>query len=162
MNEFDPTKNQGGPINPVQITPGSVEQIGPTGPAPVAGKAKKPVTLSPERRNELIALTIPGLTDRPLNGLSYGDEALLTKEKLSKEETVSIFVQFDGGEKKGAYRSVTINGYRVEVAKGKQQKLPKSLAALIMDAYQIEADTLNNAETNLGNADERKRAALGL
>lgn len=128
-----------------------------------AAKApSKDQPLSPEKREQLSKLRIPGVEDKPLNNLAYSDEALLTKEKLAKEEKVSLFIPFDGGEKRGSYRSVIINGYRIEVAKGKQMKLPKSVAALLMDAYSIEADTLNNNPTNLQNADDEKKRALGL
>lgn len=164
-NEFDPT---GGPRKPEEIlTPEKApekiiepEMVPDPKPVVLAPRSRAPVVLSAEKRKELQDLVIPGITDRPVNNLSYSDEALLTKEKLAEEEKVAIFVQFDPGEKRGAYRSVTINGYRIEVAKGKQQKLPKSVAALIMDAYDIENDTLNNNEYNLANADELKREKL--
>lgn len=172
FNPFEPGKKQSpNPAqnpNPANVLPQETpnvlpQQTQPTGRASgQIGARSAATTLSPERRKQLSELEIPGVVDRPLNNLSYSDDALLTKEKLSKEEKVSLFVQLDPGERKGAYRSVTINGYRVEVAKGKMHKLPKSVASLIMDAYQIEADTLNGAESNLQNADESKRKALGI
>lgn len=122
-------------------------------------KAPSPV-LTPEKTAELKEMAIPNVADKPFGDASLSDEALLIKEKLSKEPKITFFVPLDPGEKPGAYRSVTINGYRCEVKKGVMVALPQSIAKLLMNAYQIEADVLNNNEYNLANKDQGTRNAL--
>jgi len=162
-HEFDPT-NQEDP-NYDSTLHNQHEEAQSQTPPPVAPKKvtteERYKFLTPEERLALKALSVPGMRDAPTQGLSLTDEQLLVKEKLAKEPRVTMFVPLDPGEKAGdAYRSVTINGYRSEVKKGKMVKLPESIATLLMQAYEIEAETLNNNEFNLSNASESKRSAL--
>lgn len=101
-----------------------------------------------------------GLRDAAPGGLSLTDEQLVTKDKLSRQPKVLVYVPLDPGEKKGAYRSVTINGYRFEVKKGMQVQVPQAVADLIMSAYEIESAVLNDNEYNLGQSDDERRRAL--
>lgn len=125
--------------------------VAPATPAP----AQRP---SAEMRTAALGA---GLRDATPNGLSLTDEQLVTKEKLSKQPKVMIYVPLDPGEKKGAYRPVTINTYRFEVKKGMQVSVPESVAKLIMRAYEIESAVLNDNEYNLSQSDDERRRALG-
>ena len=122
-------------------------------PTPVAAPAASAVAF--DQKN-----AIPGLVEN--NDLSLEGIALATKEKLSKEPKVTMMIPLDPGEKAGAYRTVQINGYRFDVRKNTMVALPQSVAQLLMDAYRITNDVLENNPLNLSRADEEKRRALGV
>ena len=98
--------------------------------------------------------------DAHIGGLNLSPEALATKEKLAKQPKVSIYIPLDPGERPGAYRSVTINGYRFEIKKNVMVEVPRAVAKLIQDAYNIESASLNNHPLNLNNQPESSRKAL--
>lgn len=148
-NEFDPTNKGEGQGNNQGNQPLVQNRTTPTQPVKSA-----------EKTNELKELVIPNLKDSPNGGASLSDEALSIKEILSKQAKMPLFIPLDPGEKPGAYRSVTINGYRFEVKKGVMVSLPISVAKLLMDAYSIESEVLNNNEYNLANKDDKTRSAL--
>lgn len=103
---------------------------------------------------------ILGLKDIDL--LTVSGIALQTKEILSKEPKVKMMIPLDPGEKAGAYRTVSINGYRFDVRKNTMIDLPQSVAQLIADAYRITSETLDSNPRNLAMAGEEKRRALGI
>jgi hypothetical protein len=125
-------------------------------PAPVVTVPTPAVSVAPVEN-----VDIHGLKDNNIGGLSLSGDALAVKAKLAREAKMPMFIPFDPGEKPGAFRSVTINGYRCEVKKGKMVSLPMSIAKMLMDSYEIEAEALNNHEDNLQNANEDRRKALG-
>lgn len=107
--------------------------------------------------------TVPGtVRDASIGGLAIEGEAKKTKEKLSKEPKVSIYIPLDPGEGPGAYRSVTINGYRFEIKKNVMVEVPRSVAALIMHAYNIEGQLGQNHPLNLNNQGKDVHNALGV
>lgn len=128
-------------------------------PAP-ANPSPAPAAETPkvDYRNE----KIPFVKDAPLGDLSLTGEQLLIKEKLAKQPKYSFYIPLDPGEKKGAVRPVIINTYRCEVPKGMQVQVPYSIYQLLVQAYDAEAEVLQNHESNLANADAEKRRALGL
>lgn len=95
-------------------------------------------------------------------GSSVEDMALKTKEILSKEPKVRMMIPLDPGEKAGAYRTVSINGYRFDIRKNTMVDLPESVAALLADAYRITSDVVENNPLNLSKASGQTRSALGL
>jgi len=103
---------------------------------------------------------ILGLKDVDL--LTVSGIALQTKEILSREPKVKMMIPLDPGEKAGAYRTVSINGYRFDVRKNTMIDLPQSVAQLIADAYRITSETLDSNPRNLAAADAEKRRALGI
>lgn len=148
--EFDPTLSADqqpaapvAPVAPVVVAPA---------PDPVPSKDI----------GDIRAYNIPGVTERPLGGVSLSAEALLVKEKLAKEARMPFFIPLDQGETKGAYRSVTINGYRCEVKKNVMTNLPISIVRILMESMQMESEALHGNERNLDNADAATRSALGL
>lgn len=122
-----------------------------------------PKVVTPKPSNlELQKKVIPFVKDATPGQLSLSGEQLLIKEKLANEEKFAFYLPLDPGEKKGAVRPVTINGYRCEVPKGMQVMLPRSIYLLLVQAYDAEAEVLNNHENNLANADGDTRRALGI
>jgi hypothetical protein len=127
----------------------------------------KPENTSAPKRAEtaksaesLSNIDIPNIVDKPFGESSLSEEAIRVKHILAKEVKMPFFIPLEPGEKPGAYRSVTINGYRCEVKKGMMVSLPMSIAKLLMDAYQIESEVLNNNEYNLNNKGSDTRNAL--
>lgn len=124
--------------------------------------APAPKVVAKPTNSELQNKVIPFVKDATPNQLSLSGEQLAVKEKLANEEKFAFYLPLDPGEKKGVVRPVTINGYRCEVPKGMQVMLPKSIYLLLVQAYDAEAEVLNNHENNLANADGETRRALGI
>lgn len=117
-----------------------------------------PVDLAEIRNSSLGA----GMRDAPSAGTSLSTEALIVKEKLSKQPKLPIFLPLASGERKGiAYRPVLINGYRFEVKKGMMVNVPEAVHSLLINAMQATAEA-TEVDENLSNADGAKRRALGL
>lgn len=135
-------------------------------PIPVTNPVVEPDVSIPSSVQEQPAHTenieTPGMRDASINNLELSEAARMTKEKLSKEEKMPIFIPFEPGEVKGAYRPVSINGYRFEVKKGMMVPVPKTVAKLLMEAMNITTEVLDNHDTNLNNANEEKKKALNL
>lgn len=132
---------------------------GPEGSRPLAGEQ---VTELMKAQVERGGGEIPGVRDSIVGGLGLSPEQAIVKEKLRTAPRIAFFIPLDPGEKPGAYRSVTINTYRCEVVKGKMVTLPLPIAQILMQAYDIESETLNESEFNLARADAGTRDALGL
>lgn len=129
-------------------------------PAP-APKVSTPVE-TPEEKVDYRKENIPFVKDALLGNLSLTPEQLIIKEKLARQPRYAFYIPLDPGEKKGAVRPVIINTYRCEVPKGMQVMLPKSIYELLVQAYDAEAEVLQNHEANLSHADGEKRRALDL
>lgn len=62
-----------------------------------------------------------------------------TRAALAKEPKIPFIIPLYEGEKAGIAReSVTINGYRFDIQKGKMMDLPKSVVELLSAHYQIQ------------------------
>lgn len=139
-----------------------VQPTQPTQPAPAAPVAER--TLDSKDFGVIRDHKIQDVVDAPNAGANLTEEALRVKLMLAKQPKLPFFIPLDPGEKKGAYRSVTINGYRCEVKKGVMVNVPESIYKLLVKSYADEADATSTHENNLENAEnsgERKRA-LGL
>lgn len=90
--------------------------------------------------------------------LNLSKEALATKQKLAKERKVTFIIPLDPGETMGAYRPVTINGYRFEVKKNVMVELPESVAKLLQKSYNTESAVLSQHPLNLDNKPGAKNA----
>lgn len=158
--EFNPTRNG--------MDPAAVR----TEVAPTVAVNEEPINTtrrSPDNLPRILyAGEKPNVSSGPiiravaLGGLGLSKEALLTKKALEAEEKIGFILNFDPGEGPGAYRSVTINGYRCEVRKGVLAKLPVSIVAQLAQSANIEFDAQNNNEKNLNNQSEAARSALGV
>lgn len=156
-NSFDPNLAEAGSevaSNPEGFAAAAAEQ---TPPAPAPRPAATVSAPAASLRKEPLG---NGMRDAMSGGLSLTEEQLVTKEKLAREPKMQIFVPLEPGEKRGAYRSVTINGYRFEIKKGMQVLVPESVGKLLMDAYEIESAVLNDNELNLAHGDAERDRAL--
>jgi len=181
VNEFDPTNVQDQNYDPVahaqaveaqqQAEADAAKQAAEAeaaaqaeaqAQADAAAGAETTPDVEPAVVETAAPVEIPGVVERNIGGVSLSAEAQAVKEKLAKEAKMPMFIPLDPGEKPGAYRSVSINGYRCEVKKGKMISLPMSIAKLLMESYQIEAEVLNDNSRNLNNASPEKLRALGM
>lgn len=174
-NEFDPMG--GGQMAPMREAgvpaaeqghaelPAVAQPVQPVAPAaeqPVQPAAPVNVAAAPVAAPAAAPADIPGVQDASIGDLQLTELAAMTKAKLALEPKVQIVIPLDAGEKKGAFRAVSINGYRFEIKKNVMVSVPKSIAALVMSAYQTEYETLNNNEYNLADAGAEKKKALNL
>lgn len=146
--EEDDISNEAPSSDPIPTPP-----VAPVAPAPAPVAVVKQADFDPKA-------PIHGLVeekDQSLEGI-----ALETKKILAAQPKVTMMIPYDQGEKGICYRSVIINGYRFDIRKNTMVALPKSVAQLLMDSYQIVNDTLQNHPTNLSHADSDKKKALGL
>jgi len=135
----------------------------PTGQLTGAPREEVGVVSTPaEKKQELKDLQIPNIKDAPRGGGGLTDEALLVKEKLSKEPKMPFWIPLDQGEKKGvAYRSVTLNGYRFEIKKGMLVQVPRSIYNILVDSYNAEAEAIDRPE-NMNVENPLRDSALGI
>lgn len=160
--QVDPSTVPTPPTDDISGEPAAAET--PAEQPPVAPAPEQPApTAAPAPADKVEAGRAPiqGLQEEP-GTLGLEGKALETKIKLSKEPKVRMMIPFDPGEKAGAYRTVVINGYRFDVKKNTMVDLPQSVASLLANAYRITSEVVENAPTNLANADSEKRSALGL
>ena len=105
-------------------------------------------------------IEIPDVKDVSIGGLQLSEEALATKRKLASQERLPFIIPLDPGEKPGAWRSVTINSYRMQITKGVLVYVPRSIWQQLADAYSVPQMALNNHPNNLSFANEEKQRAL--
>jgi hypothetical protein len=164
---FDPT------LGPVKHTAapglGSVSQAPvqqPTQPvqaAPVVAPTPVAAALPQGAASPADPSKIPGVREASVGGLSWDEHAQQTKEILSKQPRLPIFFPLDPGERAGeAYRSMCINGYRIEVKKNTMVYVPEAFAHLAIQSMGAETAALHEHPANLAMADAEKRRALGL
>lgn len=110
---------------------------------------------------EAARAALPVYRDAPLGGAGLSEEAKLVKAELEKQPKFAFHVPLEPGERAGqSYRVCTINGYRCEVRKGVQVLLPEAMYKLLLDAYRIETQTLDENPFNLDRQPNEVRAAL--
>lgn len=65
------------------------------------------------------------------------DKIAATKAKLDAEPKVSFMCPMQEGDRAGAFETVTINGYRMEVPKGEMVELPISVAKMLGNFFKV-------------------------
>lgn len=85
------------------------------------------------------------------------DKIAMTKEKLAAEPKIRFMIPFDIGEKKGAYETVNINGYRLTIMKGVYVDLPESVVKVLSRFHQV---SMEAGEDSLIETDAKKVEAL--
>lgn len=103
-----------------------------------------------------------GIKDASIGGLTLSERAEMTKLKLAKEPKIMAVIPLDAGEKPGAVKTVTINGYRIEIKKNHPVELPKTVWELIMHNMKVSSSATATHPLNLNNADDERKKALGL
>jgi hypothetical protein len=76
------------------------------------------------------------------SGENLTGDALAMKKELEKAPKVSYYIPLGIGEKKGAYETVTLNGYKLTIKKGVRVEIPKPMA--------IELDRLQGIQEEIG------------
>ena len=84
-------------------------------------------------------------TNAPLSGgvsdksdLALTGDALRTKEIMDKEPKVSYIIPLQIGERKGAYETASINGYKLTIQKGVRVMIPEPFAKLLDEMLGIQ------------------------
>ena len=62
----------------------------------------------------------------------------MTKEHLDNQEKVMFHIPLAGGESEDSYDIVRINGYGMQIKKGVSLHLPKQVAEMLADKYNIQ------------------------
>lgn len=69
----------------------------------------------------------------------HSEQIRIVKEKLAKCPVVTVSIPLAPGEREGAYDTVSIQGYKVQVKKGVQVELPQPMAKILLESYRITA-----------------------
>lgn len=172
--EFDPTKppvagqnNGAAPAVPTVLSDNEFadENINDETskiPAVVAASRTQNVLKNAQRPNVGDAFTGTAIKEAAIDNLGLTPEAQLVKEALAKEPRYPFMVPLDPGEKPGAIRVVTINGFRCEVKKGVMAMFPYSIYQTLVESYQVESMIGHNNPYNLMGKDAETRRALGI
>jgi len=64
-------------------------------------------------------------------------KAAAMKAHLAKQPKVQFLIPLGFGEKRGAYETVIMNGYRLNIMKGVLVELPRQVAELLAESYQM-------------------------
>ena len=100
------------------------------------------------------------MREEQVNNLGLSGDALAAKIKLDMEPKQPCFIPFDSGETGVVYRYITINGYRIGIRKNVMVEVPKSVAELVRDSYNMENAVQHNHGLNLANRGKDVKDAL--
>ncbi len=70
----------------------------------------------------------------------WAGKAAAMKANLDAQQKVTFLIPLGFGEKRGAYETVIMNGYRLNIMKGVIVEVPKQVAALLAESYQLTAE----------------------
>ena len=91
-----------------------------------------------------------------------GSKAEIMRVHLAKQPKIRILIPVEGKEKPGMTVPVTINGYRLNIAKGVYVEVPEQVADMIMKSQKQTVEALNNP-LNLSNPRHpRKQSGEGV
>ncbi len=62
------------------------------------------------------------------------------KEHLDRQPKIMFYVPLANGESEGAYESVQINGYTVQVKKGVSVNLPEQIVEMLANKYRVQVE----------------------
>jgi hypothetical protein len=65
------------------------------------------------------------------------EDAKAVKEALAQQPKVDFYIPLEPGEKMGAFETVTINGYRLEIKKGMMVAVPRQVAEILANMLNI-------------------------
>ena len=86
--------------------------------------------------------------------MDYKTKLQRIKDSLAKQPKVKIIIPKEKSESNGAYETVQINGYLIQIKKGVYVEVPEQVAQIIMDSQQQTEEALQEAARKLA-ADER-------
>lgn len=113
-------------------------------PAKAAKPASKPATAK------------TGSTDNAV-AKQHQSDAKKMQEHLASQPKVRMIIPLSPGEKPGAFETVNLNGFRMEIKKGVSVELPQQVAEVLSEYLQIDLNLANDYRLDL-NPD--KKAAL--
>lgn len=82
-----------------------------------------------------------------------------TKKFLDEQPKVSFMLPLAEGEKVGASETVCINGYHITIKKGEMVEIPKEVARILSESYNIQ--TTAGSEILISRDKETKEALEG-
>lgn len=78
------------------------------------------------------------LTDLEKEQKKHQEDLDRFKKEIAQEEKITFYVPLDPGEEVGAQQVVSLNGVSFTIKKGAMVEIPKSIAAVLAEKYQIE------------------------
>lgn len=102
-----------------------------------------PQTLKKDEKGLVVDPTAPTAQDRAgerTEAKEWEGKAAKMKEYLWSQPLVNFLIPLSFGEKRGAYETVTMNGYRLNIMKGVMVEIPKDVANLLAESYQLTAE----------------------
>lgn len=85
------------------------------------------------------ALSFEHMKESGINpGVSLTADEKATGELLWSQPLVTVMVPLEAGEKAGATKTVTINGYRLEIKKNHIVKVPQSVAEVLEESLNLQ------------------------
>ena len=115
-----------------QNTPEPQEEKEEEAPKPIV---EQPKTFSASQQSENI-------------GVTYQRKAHQMKEILEKQPKVAFMIPKQEGDGDGAFDTVQINGFRIEIKKGVMVNIPQQCAEILADKYRIHAEAGNQFRLN--------------
>lgn len=83
----------------------------------------------------------PGLHERPV---AVGSKAENMKNFLAGQDKIRILMPFETGEKPGAIKFVTLNGYALAIEKGSYVEVPEEVANVVMESEKQTVAAIND------------------
>lgn len=101
------------------------------------------VQVKDEKTGKVIDPLAPTAEDRAnerTDVKKWEGKAARMKAHLAAQPKVSFLIPLGFGEKKGAYETVIMNGYRLNIMKGVMVEIPRQVAELLAESYQLTAE----------------------
>lgn len=86
-----------------------------------------------------LAPTVADKVGEKTDAKRWQGKAAAMKAHLAKQPKVSFLIPLGFGEKRGAYETVIMNGYRLNIMKGVMVEIPRQVAELLAESYQLTA-----------------------
>lgn len=80
--------------------------------------------------------------------MNHTEKAKRTKEILDKQPKQSILIPLELGEPKGTYHEYILNGYRLNIMKGRMVQVPQTVAEDISRSFDLLAEAGANLDMN--------------
>ncbi len=107
-------------------------------------KLEQKVVMGVDKDGKKVALienpTAPTAEDKAAektDAKKWEGKAAAMKAHLAKQPKVQFLIPLGFGEKRGAYETVIMNGYRLNIMKGVLVELPRQVAELLAESYQM-------------------------
>lgn len=112
----------------------------PPTPAPAPANAPAQPAVVPSAQNAVDVMKAPAATSENIAS-QLTEDALKQKAFFESQPKVIMNIPLKEGEKRGAYESVNVNGYRLQIPKGVSVKLPMGVADILAEHYNIQLGT---------------------